>query len=487
MTATDADEPTSHAGPTPASTTATPTPTPPAPVSGSTGEGDIAGFGDRALALILDTIVVILIFAVVGNWAAMRWGGVTSTGFQLDGLPALVTMFLTGLVGLGYYWILEGTLGATFGKAIVGLRVRRVNGAKAGLRASLIRNLLRLVDGFAVYLVGWIIAAFSPLRQRLGDRVAGTVVVRGPDSRNVRAAGGIALVGAIIAAIVCIISIRHGGSAMSVATGPGSSRSAVAATGAAGKGLKLADITWLDDAAGTPHSGPYKPGSQLFAKYQITGFAHGPQGQIKVPMGILLVDPNGLAVGDTVHADVDATETTGAPIYGHFEMGFPDYVPPGTYTVHIHVHDAIGGEDATFTPTFSINGPAVAPADKLEMRDFGLSTTEGGQLVSQPVLHAGETVYFSGRAFGVQFRDAVPDFHIDVLLLGPSGSTILGKTDWGWLNAASNYHPPTFFLPIAGTVTLPANAAPGAYVVRVVLRDLVAQTSLNADAPFAVH
>lgn len=469
MTATDAADPTHQGAPF------TPTAAAPAAAQASAVEGPIAGFGDRALALVLDTVVIVVAFAVIGNWAAARWGGATSSGFELSGVAALVAIVLTGLAAFLYYWILEGTLGATFGKAIVGIRVRRVDGGKVDLRASLIRNLLRLVDGFAVYLVGWIIAALSPIRQRLGDRIAGTVVTPAPQSRGVRVAGGIALVGVIIAGTVAMISIRHSGATPAVAARP------------AKNGLALADITWLDDAGGTPHSGPYTPGSHLFAKYEITGFAHGPQGQVKVAMGILLVDPNGLAVGDTLHTDVDATDATGAPVYGHFEMGFPDYVPPGTYTVRIHVHDAIGGEDATFTPTFSINGPAVAPADKLEMRDLGLSSTEGGQLLSQPVFHAGETVYFTGRAFGVQFRDAVPDFHIDVLLLGPSGSTILGKTDWGGLNAASNYHPPTFFLPIAGTVTLPANVAPGSYVVRVVLRDLVAQTSLNADAPFAVR
>jgi uncharacterized RDD family membrane protein YckC len=486
MTATDATDSANHG--TPFTASAAPSPT----GADSTVEGQIAGFGDRALALILDTVFCILAFAVIGNWAAIRWGGATSSGFNLSGLPALVTISLTGLVCFVYYWILEGTLGATLGKAIVGIRVRRVDGAKADLRASLIRNLLRVVDGLAVYLVGWIIAAFSRLRQRLGDRVAGTVVIRAPGDRTIRYAGGIALAAASVAAIIAIISIRHAAAQTSVAPQAGSSPPAITSTAAqgdapppaGGDGLTLSTITWMSEAGGAPHSGPYTPGSHVFAKYEITGFAHGPQGQVKVAIRILAVDPTGLAMGDSIPSDVDATDPTSAPIYGHFDIQLPDYAPAGGYAAHLHVHDAIGGRDATFAPPFSVTAPPDAPASKLEMRDLGLSTTDGGQVLAHPVFHAGETVYFTGRAFGVQFRDANPDFHVDVLLLGPSGSTILGKTDWGKMIGAVNYRPATFFVPVDGTVTLPAKAAPGPYVIRLGLRDLVAQASLNADVAF---
>jgi uncharacterized RDD family membrane protein YckC len=46
------------------------------------------------------------------------------------------------------------------------------------MQAALIRNILRIVDGLFVYLVGAILVWKSDKRQRLGDRVAHTVVVR---------------------------------------------------------------------------------------------------------------------------------------------------------------------------------------------------------------------------------------------------------------------------------------------------------------------
>jgi uncharacterized RDD family membrane protein YckC len=43
---------------------------------------------------------------------------------------------------------------------------------------SLVRSLLRIIDGLFVYLVGAILVWRSDMKQRFGDRVAKTVVVR---------------------------------------------------------------------------------------------------------------------------------------------------------------------------------------------------------------------------------------------------------------------------------------------------------------------
>jgi uncharacterized RDD family membrane protein YckC len=70
----------------------------------------------------------------------------------------------------------EALAGRTLGKRIVGLRVVRTDGGTPDAAALLIRNFLRIVDvGLIVPLVFII---FSPLRQRVGDVAAGTIVIR---------------------------------------------------------------------------------------------------------------------------------------------------------------------------------------------------------------------------------------------------------------------------------------------------------------------
>jgi uncharacterized RDD family membrane protein YckC len=145
----------------------------PHPVSPS----PVARLGDRLLAVILDTLLLAGVFAVVGMWAAGRWGGVTANGFEMTGRPALITIGVVLVLGFLYYWVFEGLFGATLGKAIVGIAVSAGDDGRCGMKRSLIRNLLRAVDGLGVYLIGFLIALFSKRRQRLGDHVAGTCVV----------------------------------------------------------------------------------------------------------------------------------------------------------------------------------------------------------------------------------------------------------------------------------------------------------------------
>ena len=69
--------------------------------------------------------------------------------------------------------------GRTLGKRAVGLRVVTDGGTAVGLRASLIRNVLLLLEGLPTsYLPATVSVLASRNNQRLGDHAAGTLVVR---------------------------------------------------------------------------------------------------------------------------------------------------------------------------------------------------------------------------------------------------------------------------------------------------------------------
>jgi RDD family len=90
---------------------------------------------------------------------------------MMAGMLSAVFLFL-------YLWLLEACFSATLGKIILGIRVAR-SSAHGSVAASAIRNALRIVDGIGFYFVGAIVAGCSQLRQRIGDILAGTIVVEG--------------------------------------------------------------------------------------------------------------------------------------------------------------------------------------------------------------------------------------------------------------------------------------------------------------------
>jgi uncharacterized RDD family membrane protein YckC len=74
--------------------------------------------------------------------------------------------------------VLELMTGQTLGKKLVGIRVVSDRGGAASAGQVLIRTALRIVDGFAFYLVGFITALVSKKNQRVGDMAASTRVVK---------------------------------------------------------------------------------------------------------------------------------------------------------------------------------------------------------------------------------------------------------------------------------------------------------------------
>jgi len=78
-----------------------------------------------------------------------------------------------------YFILMEAYVGWTVGKKILGMRVVDEAGNKIGLSKSVLRNLLRLVDGLPAFsILGIILIASSEKGQRFGDHIAKTYVIR---------------------------------------------------------------------------------------------------------------------------------------------------------------------------------------------------------------------------------------------------------------------------------------------------------------------
>jgi hypothetical protein len=87
-----------------------------------------------------------------------------------------------------YFVVWDALRGRSPGKAAFGLRVVTTTGRPIGWRAAALRNLLRAADALPTcYLVGVVAMALNARFQRLGDLVAGTMVIVPEDARAAKA------------------------------------------------------------------------------------------------------------------------------------------------------------------------------------------------------------------------------------------------------------------------------------------------------------
>ena len=139
----------------------------------------LAGVGSRFLALAIDTLIQAAAFLVLGVLASVLGIVALSTGTRATPWVMAVITLAVFLVWFGYFAFFEATWnGQTPGKRYLHLRVIKDDGRPLGAFDAIGRNLLRLVDSLpGIYAVGIVTALISSRNKRLGDYVAGTVVV----------------------------------------------------------------------------------------------------------------------------------------------------------------------------------------------------------------------------------------------------------------------------------------------------------------------
>jgi len=130
----------------------------------------LAGIATRFMALMLDLLIGFGVAMILLMAAAV----------VANAIAAIVAASLLLVFYIGYHVLFEVAGGGrTVGKRAAGLRVVMDGGAPVGLRASLIRNLMRLIEGLPLFYMPAIVSALATRdNQRLGDLAAGTLVVR---------------------------------------------------------------------------------------------------------------------------------------------------------------------------------------------------------------------------------------------------------------------------------------------------------------------
>jgi uncharacterized RDD family membrane protein YckC len=145
----------------------------------------IAGIGSRFIAILVDSLIqivaeiVMILVIVIFMSAAERehFNEMSDTAGKWFVAGVVIFHFL---LYWGYFALFEAFWnGQTPGKRLVKIRVIKDSGRQITLFEALARNLIRVVDVFPpnLYLVGLITMLCNRQQKRLGDFVAGTIVV----------------------------------------------------------------------------------------------------------------------------------------------------------------------------------------------------------------------------------------------------------------------------------------------------------------------
>src|SRR5712692_1986376 len=138
----------------------------------------VAGLGTRAIAQVLDLLIVLGI-VIAAFFVALAFG---AAGVD-NGIVTLLWAIGTFITIFGYFWVSEALWsGQTVGKKAFRLRVVGDRGEPLTFMQAGIRNVVRIVDFLPyAYGVGLIVLFANGKGKRLGDLAAGTIVVKDSD------------------------------------------------------------------------------------------------------------------------------------------------------------------------------------------------------------------------------------------------------------------------------------------------------------------
>jgi len=456
-----------------------------------------ASLGDRMLAVILDTFLLMAAFWAVGMWLAPRLGGVTPSGFNLQGLPALAVIGLSLLTFFIYYVLFEWWFGTTLGKIVAGVKITTVEGGRLSFRASLVRNLMRLIDGLGIYLVAAIALLLSKKRRRLGDMAAGTVVVTREYWALARVAALLALLILLVGTIVLSFGLRVGSAisglsgastAGTVAESARQETTATAATPAGEVRPGTLALTHLRLAAGKDGperpDGVFKPGETAALLFDLEGFATDAGGIGRVKMRVNALDPLGVHVIRSGETELHPSSSGPPRIESWATVPVPEYALPGEHRIEVTVIDLVVNRQVAASAPFKVDASPYQAAESLTVQNFRATQGERGAPRPDSVYSPGSDVWLAFDLSGFKGgADGEVRLQEDMVLTAASGES--GK-ETRLLDVNQQFFYLPLRVPVTNHISLGTMPA-GEYQARLTFTDLVGNQKYEQVYAFTIR
>lgn len=134
-----------------------------------------AGFWKRAIAIMIDTFVLVFLMFAVMFLLGFVVGGALSDPDQLTRISDFGMLINVVVVWLYFALQESGEQQATFGKKLMGIYVTDKEGNRLSFPRATIRYFAKYLS--SILMIGFIMAAFTKEKQGLHDLIADTLVV----------------------------------------------------------------------------------------------------------------------------------------------------------------------------------------------------------------------------------------------------------------------------------------------------------------------
>jgi len=261
-------------------------------------------------------------------------------------------------------------------------------------------------------------------------------------------------------------------------------------------GLRVTSVLF-DGADGFPVAGlQMKAGGDVVMTFRAAGFerlegkndAGYPEFLVNLSHEVELRDPKGVLIEPPKSGRVNTTLTMQddkwTPLM-RWSATVPAWAPSGTYSIRIHVQDEIGKTETEHIAKFQVRGESVAESDTFQLQQVEFARSEDGPWATSRYFALRDPIFVRFKIVGFQVSESNRvSVAQDWAVLNGDGKVLVAADDAAHSQTDSPY--PPRFLDTNFHLEL-QDPKPGAYTLRITIRDLVGDQTATIDAPFTLR
>lgn len=260
--------------------------------------------------------------------------------------------------------------------------------------------------------------------------------------------------------------------------------------------LKIVDVLFEDDEGFTTPRLEIRAGRDVVLTFHVEGFERRegvaesglPEYRVSLRHEVELRDPQGVLVEPVEKGELDSLlgvqDDKWQPLI-RWSAVVPSWSPSGSYAIHIRVSDEIGDQRAEGSFPLRVRGEAVQPSDALTVQQVEFARADEGPWSPLRYFALRDPVHVRYKIVG--FRVS-PEKRVwveqDWSVLNAEGQVVLSQEN-AVTEQSEHFYPPRFLATIFHLEL--ADPKPGAYTLRIALRDRLGDQAVSFDFPFTLR